>query len=45
MIKTNHDIYKIEISKKSHIEIFLSEIGFSIKEKQLGLQGERDNPP
>jgi len=36
-IKTNHDIYCIAISRMKDIRVFLSEIGFSIREKQLGL--------
>jgi intein-encoded DNA endonuclease-like protein len=36
-VKSNHNTYSIEISRKQHIQIFLSEVGFSIKEKQLGL--------
>jgi len=36
-IKTNYNTYYIAISRKRHIKIFLSEVGFSIREKQLGL--------
>jgi len=36
-IKTNHNTYQITIYRKQHIQKFLNEIGFSIKEKQLGL--------
>jgi len=36
-VKTNHDIYCIVISGRRDIHMFLSEIGFSIREKQLGL--------
>jgi len=36
-IKTNYDIYYIAISREDSIWIFLSKIGFSITEKQLGL--------
>jgi intein-encoded DNA endonuclease-like protein len=35
-IKSNHDIYCIAINRRQHIQRFLSEIGFSIREKQLG---------
>jgi len=37
-IKTNHNIYYTAISRKKDVQIFLSEIGFSIKRKQLGLK-------
>jgi len=36
-IKVNHNNYTIAISRKGSIQRFLNEIGFSIKEKQLGL--------
>ncbi len=36
-IKTNQDNYSIDISRKQCVQRFLSEIGFSIQEKQLGL--------
>ena len=36
-IKTNYDIYQITINRKQHVARFLSEVGFSIREKQLGL--------
>jgi len=36
-IKVNHNNYQTAISRKDSIRIFLSEIGFDIKEKQLGL--------
>ena len=36
--KTNYDNYQINIYRKQHIQRFLSEIGFSITEKQLGLK-------
>ena len=35
--KTNHDNYRINIKRKQHVQRFLSMIGFSITEKQLGL--------
>ena len=37
IIKTKHDNYLIVISRRQYTEKFLSEIGFSIREKQLGL--------
>ena len=37
MIKMNHDNYQIVIYRKQHVKKPLSEIGFSIREKQLGL--------
>ena len=40
-IKTNHNNYYIAISRKKHVKIFLSEIGFSIRDKQLGLPRRR----
>ena len=36
-IKRNHDNYQIHIYKRQHIQIFLDNIGFDIREKQLGL--------
>jgi intein-encoded DNA endonuclease-like protein len=36
-IKANHNIYSIAISRKQDVQRFLSEVGFSIKEKQYGL--------
>ncbi len=36
-IKAKHDNYQTGISRKQHVRRFLSEIGFSITEKQLGL--------
>lgn len=41
-IKTNHDNYYIAISRKQHVARFLEEIGFSIREKQLGLPRRRN---
>jgi len=43
--KRRKNNYSIEISRKKGVQRLLSEIGFSITEKQLGLQGERDNTP
>ncbi len=37
-IKRKHNNYSIHISRKQHIQRFLSMIGFSITEKQLGLK-------
>lgn len=37
MAKANHDGYQIDINRKKHTKKFLSEIGFSITERQLGL--------
>ncbi len=36
-IKTNHPNYQIVIARKLHVQRFLSEVGFSMLEKQLGL--------
>jgi len=36
-IKANHNTYSITIYRKDSIQRFLSEVGFSISEKQLGL--------
>ncbi len=36
-ISRNHDNYRIDIDRKQHTQVFLNEIGFNIKEKQLGL--------
>ena len=36
--KTNHNCYHTAIYRKGDVQRFLSEIGFSIKEKQLGLK-------
>ncbi len=40
-IKRRHDNYRIEISRRQHTQRFLSEIGFNITEKQLGLPRSR----
>jgi len=40
-IKTRHNTYSIAISRKRDVQIFLSEIGFSITEKRLGLKRRR----
>jgi len=40
-IRTSHNTYCIEISRKRDVQAFLSKIGFSIKEKQLGLPRRR----
>ena len=37
-VKRNYNVYYTEISRKGDVQIFLSEIGFSIREKQLGLK-------
>lgn len=37
-IKQNHNTYRLVISKRRYVEKFLNEIGFSIREKQLGLK-------
>jgi len=37
-VKRNHSIYYTAISRERDVEIFLSEIGFSIKRKKLGLK-------
>ena len=37
-IKTKHNNYQISINRKQHVQRFLSMIGFSITEKQLGLK-------
>jgi len=42
-IKANHNNYRIDISRKDSIQRFLSEVGFSIREKQLG--SPRRKPP
>jgi len=42
--KANHNIYILAISRKRDIHMFLSHIGFSIKEKQLGLPRRRRQP-
>jgi len=39
--RRNGNIYQIVISRKDSIKIFLSEVGFSIKKKQLGLPRRR----
>ena len=36
-VKTKHNNYQISINRKQHIQRFLSMIGFSITDKQLGL--------
>jgi intein-encoded DNA endonuclease-like protein len=36
-IKSNYNIYYIAISRKESVQRFLDEVGFSIREKQLGL--------
>ena len=38
IITTRKNNYIIEIARKLHVQRFLSEIGFSIMEKQLGLK-------
>ena len=35
-IRTNQDNYYIELSRKRDVQRFLSEVGFSIIEKQIG---------
>jgi len=35
------NVYRIEIYRKRDVQIFLSKIGFSIREKQLGLPRRR----
>jgi len=35
--RANRDIYYIAIYRKRDVQVFSSEIGFSIREKQLGL--------
>jgi hypothetical protein len=45
MIKTNHNNYSIAISRKKYVRIFLGEIGFSIREKQLGLPRRKRRTP
>ena len=37
-IKTKHNNYSIAISRRQYIQRFLDNIGFSIREKQLGLK-------
>ncbi|RLF04249.1 MAG: hypothetical protein DRJ64_07210 [Thermoprotei archaeon] len=37
IIKANHDTHRIAVFRRRDVERFLKEIGFSIREKQLGL--------
>jgi len=43
-IKANHNNYYIAISRKRDVQVFLSQVGFSIREKQLGLPRRRRQP-
>jgi len=43
-VKTNHNNYKLEISRKRDVQMFLSQVGFSIREKQLGLPRRKKQP-
>ena len=45
MFRRRVDVYTLEISRGRDVQVFLSEIGFSIREKQLDyLGGGNPNP-
>jgi len=45
MFRRRVDVYTLEISRGRDVQVFLSEIGFSIREKQLGLPRRRQPKP